>query len=116
MKEEKFRAWNIKTKTMVDLKKITPLILNIDVNGLFLPFSDDLMLMQFTGLLDKDKRDIYEGDIIEIKSQLSERISRDEIIWWRDGFKTKVGGQIPKETRIKVIGNIWENSELLEHN
>jgi len=62
MREIKFRAWNVATKTMIDLKKMTPLALNMDTDGLFIPFSDGLIIEQFTGLTDKAGREIYEGD------------------------------------------------------
>lgn len=66
MREIKFRAFNRVTNQMVDLKKITPLALDGKLNqdGIFLPFHEDWLLMQFTGLLDKNGVEIYEGDIV----------------------------------------------------
>lgn len=55
MRELKFRAWNMVTKTMIDLKKVTPFVLNIDTDGLFIPFSG-MPIMQYTGLKDKNRR------------------------------------------------------------
>ena len=67
MREIEFRAWNIVTKTMIDLKKITPLALGIDTDGLFIPFSDGLILMQYTGLKDKNGVKDWIDDIVEAK-------------------------------------------------
>lgn len=64
MRQIRFRAWNKTTKTMVDLQKITPFA--TELPGLFIPHDDDLILMQFTGLHDKNGKEIWEGDILRL--------------------------------------------------
>ena len=125
MREIKFRAWNVATKTMIDLKKMTPLALNMDTDGLFIPFSDGLIIEQFTGLTDKAGREIYEGDIVE-------HIPADGWNWWNGIVTWQSNGSIcwcvvplPEDRhrgqygmnssyQFKVIGNIHENPKLLE--
>ena len=134
MRSIKFRAWNIITKTMIDLKAITPFALNMDAAGLFIPFSDGLPLMQFTGLLDKEGRETYEGYIIQCKSEIVNLISKKntgkfkirnyEVRWendqgrwgrWADNKFEPLSGlnKLHLLKWYKIIGNIYENPELL---
>lgn len=122
MREIKFRAWNIVTNTMIDLKAITPLVFEIDTDGLFIPFSDGLPLMQYTGLKDHEGVEIYEGDIMEMVVH-DERFSL-VCFWGADAsfslrrisngslYAVRFSGSAVKSK--KVIGNIYENPELLE--
>ncbi len=116
MRELKFRAWNVVTKTMIDLKKVTPLALNMDTDGLFIPFSDGFHIMQYTGLKDKNGVEIFEGDIVECCTRNYEVFYYEELTRFRlrsdniSYFVTREMG----EHFLKVIGNIHENPELLE--
>jgi len=123
------------TKTMIDLKKVTPLILNMDTDGLFIPFSG-MPLMQFTGLHDKNGKEIYEGDIVESVSPMVELgsgkptggigIVRRTIeyrmekgaFWARrlpDGRWETFGLTQERLTEYyTVVGNVHENPELLK--
>ena len=119
MREIKFRAWNVITKTMIDLKKITPLALNMDTDGLFIPFSDGLPLIQYTGLLDKNGKEIYEGDIIEWGHQRFGLVkSRIEFIAGSFQHYPNVRGVNSGVLNgiicsCEIIGNIYENPELI---
>ena len=116
MREIKFRAWNTITKTMIDLKKLTPLALNMDTDGLFIPFSDGLPLMQYTGLKDKNGREIYEGDVVRSFDRKTEY--REQVQWGTEGWlpfsQVCHGGTTSwEEYEYEVIGNIYENPDLL---
>ena len=61
-----------------------------------------LVLMQFTGLHDKSGKGIYEGDILKRND-----IYEYEVKW------NKCGWTIDSESECEVIGNIYENPELI---
>ena len=73
-------------------------------------------LMQYTGLKDKNGVEIYEGDILRIGSSLIEEVKWVGVGDWV-GAKQPMVGFISYETiypkPIEVIGNIYENPELL---
>ncbi len=71
---------------------------------------------EFTGLHDRNGKEIYEGDVV--KDHHSEYGGNGIIIWDGLGFKyTKTFGHIfchQTTEYFEVIGNIYENPELLE--
>lgn len=74
-------------------------------------------LDQYTGLKDKHGVEIYEGDLVEHRNFINELLGSYEIAWGVFGFTTLRGAHeshyiTPNE--LVVIGNIYENPELLE--
>ena len=76
------------------------------------------VLMQYTGLKDKNGVEIYEGDIVvrydkNERGYLYRKSNTVRVIEWRSSFN-ETGFNIGSSSRLEVIGNIYENPELLE--
>lgn len=83
----------------------------------------DCPVMQFTGLYDKDGKEIYEGDIVFLSHWKSSDLfdySRPFLVKWESGqinFKQEEYnnfiGSLNGKLKIEIIGNIHQNPELL---
>ena len=134
MREIKFRAWNKLSKRIAIVKHVIFDGSESGIEQAFVhydntPLNDDkwipkdcLELMQYTGLKDKNGKEIYEGDIVKIWSaRLGTSNYKIEyhapsftltVITNTRSFPMDIDWQFVQE--IKVIGNIFENPELLK--
>lgn len=120
----KFRAWDKPSKKMIFADEVV-----IKENGYDCVFkeegyrfsvTDELNgeLMQFTGLHDKNGKEIWEGDIVEWFSQESHDDIERYYYKVEEPIEFKGGAFYPvctmPESEYEVIGNIFENPELLK--
>lgn len=144
MREIKFRGKNLNTKDWVygDLLQWNDGETAIGVHGQFIddgyhfnenydktPYVDETTVGQYTGLKDKNGKEIYEGDIISVNGKYPKLIRYiDE---WASyclanltdldcDLKTRYWHQVSPcwwtdyKREIKVIGNVYDNPELLK--
>ena len=138
MREIKFRLWDKIENQMIYKEdygsKDYPILLAIGLHGLPIAIDEtsfkqneiigwnrdhNLIPMEYTGLKDKNGKEIYESDVVEITKQCI--FERGLVIFKNGCFFIKV-----KETllplyeceinkfELKVIGNKFDNPELLE--
>ena len=84
-------------------------------------YYENYEFMQYTGLKDKNGKEIYEGDILRYSYNISQiedenYLVRQNICGWEMRKNKKKRGQrsFRFAEKMEVIGNIYENPELLE--
>lgn len=136
MREIKFRAWIIQEQRMADevydleFQHNRIKVDHEDLDGTYTYLSNirnkkpRFILMQYVGLKDKLGNDVYEGDIIEFdkyewyRSPVKSREDIDKLPIYREEISMNHEGvsrsKNDLEQYCEVIGNIYENPELLE--
>jgi len=110
-REIKFRAWIKNNKRMERCIEINPFYIG-DCDR-FHWKHEEVELMQYTGLKDKNDKEIYEGDIYH----MGDKNIRYVVVWNDTGFTGKqlgsrsYAGLSYWKNNIEVVGNIFEKDE-----
>ena len=128
MREIKFRAWVKEKKAIFEVilidyvtKKVTYLLERV---GHLLNIRHDkfnnVELMQYTGLKDKNGKEIYEGDIVKLRANPGIGVVKyyDEwgafVVEYIKPRQLAVLGMNYYKEDIEILGNIYQNLELYE--
>ncbi len=131
MRDIKFRVWDKTTKEMnykvqvgtwgdnvLNDKNYTACSVHNGQEWVHIePYMKDIVLMQYTGLKDKNGTEIYEGDILENNFNSLLQIYWDEIVGYGWGFQALlIKGHLEESItgyidEYKIVGNIYENKE-----
>lgn len=124
----KFRAWLKDDKKMIDADEIHWDGGQLDFIGdaiTFMREADEIELMQSTGLYDKNGQEIFEGDVVrQVRTQPTTEneivigiVTMIEGAWLIMNDSEQLASYLWSETDTnEIIGNIYENPELLEAN
>lgn len=124
----KFRAWDKKCNEMFkDTFAITESgqVIIVEQESVFdtpdYVFTDDLIIMQSTGLFDEYGKEIFDGDILHTPdNELAKVFWNDDLAGWFVDFLYEIAelsevADIQSNRSIcAIVGNIYENPELLE--
>jgi len=144
-REIKFRVWDKLSEKLIYLKgQHNAIVFHRTGDAFYINYQtgdggkDNYILQQFTGLKDKNEKEIYEGDIVsETNSDIKGEVMfgqyftgperRDSHYGWHlDGAETKVGlyrgcdvaldeRYMIQEYGVEIIGNIFENPDSIEN-
>ena len=113
MREIKFRAWNGKKMYIFSLFKY--MSSTVEYQEKLCPSKNDVNMMQFTGLTDKNGKEIYEDDILLSISHTGvvNYIEEEGAFFARD-IETGVNFRLAHNRTLEIIGNIHSNPELIK--
>lgn len=122
----RYRAWDKIHKIMYEVDDIMSIDFGkseIGVKTLFFDQTnrynfDDIVLMQSTGLTDKNGKEIFEGDILGTKDGLLNGVVKFNIdlgMWTNSLLRYNNFERLCSIANSReIIGNIWEHPELAE--
>lgn len=130
MRELKFRAFDTENKEMLEVQELDyedswngqPRVRTTMYNDYF--DTEEMILMQYTGLKDKNGVEIYEGDIVQAR-YFEDSTSEKYVVKYdtdRAGFFPFACGDgcgccetdVISAIYAEILGNIYDNPELIE--
>lgn len=116
MREIEFRAWLKKEKKMVKVKAIDFIEEEIRAGGNWYSF-EDIELMQYTSITDMNLKKIFEGYIVKFEDMIYKIVYDSDECHFKLVDKSGVSRFLGswRSHNMEVIGNIYENKELLEN-
>jgi uncharacterized phage protein (TIGR01671 family) len=112
MRDIRFRAWDTITNTMVNWEEFANNTQSL-YHLLDSKKQTNLTLMQYTGLKDKNGKEIYQGDIIKVSKWIAQVIYGN-YGWTITPNRTNQRNEVVLfnlHTILEVVGNIYENLE-----
>ena len=128
MRPIKFRAWDVEGKCWIPDTHIC-----ISATGMILTWDEwkkqwieetiKIIICWYTGLLDKNRAKIFEGNILEyddIQQHYGKEIRKriKGVVEYHPCYfscgKVRLGGFSPEHFQMEIIGNIYENPERLK--
>jgi len=118
MREIKFRAWHKEKKIMgevlgIDILHKEIFFSNEDVDCYEHTDFKDIELMEYTGLKDKNEKEIYEGDIVKIDSKLfTVSYMEEKASYMLDEIDSFMSDYLSNYniSKLEIVGNIYENT------
>ena len=131
MREDKFRAWNEHSKKWIyfSLESLFGDLLGRKKRPEIVEFwharNYELKTYKYTGLKDKNGKEIYGGDIFNFHPSKEWKGTEPDnpcVVFWSNDLgawmfyvgKPEMSTLLPPSKSIEIIGNIYENPELLE--
>ena len=133
MRTIKFRAWDKRLKAMIKVThdyqlhvrdiywEIIDLKIGCKVLDNWRDNENGNVLMQYTGIKDKNGKEIYEGDVVRFKYWDND-IPQDATNWGVVAYRNEMACfyltqnvciMLAKQREMEIIGNIYEHSHLL---
>lgn len=117
----KFRAWFEQGNKMLNVATIDFLEKEVKSHANVMYSFDEIELMQSTGLVDMYDKEIFNGDILQTSDgELAKAVWNKELACWEAEFLdeivdlSEVADVKSNRSDCEIVGNIYENPELLE--
>lgn len=122
-REIKFKIWDKKLNVMwepIELPTLLRYLIfqncpNATAYEALKDHFQDMVWLEFTGLKDRNGKEIYEGDILERPISEDKDLLRVPVKFVTSGYNAFFDfGSLPQPSKCEIVGNIFENLELLD--